>query len=407
MSLKKQPYLLKNKIQHYAWGSENENAYIPRLLGIAPEMNKPYAELWMGVHPNAPSEAAADDHFILLDQLIKDYPIQTLGKPVARHFSNTLPFLFKVLSVRDALSIQVHPNKKQAKILHQKDPENYPDANHKPEIAIALDSLLTLVGFKPYPDLIDTFNKYPEIKQFIGEDHYLPFNKAKTNSEQKKQLKNSYSVLMKKSIVYPEILGIYVTQLENRLSQVNYPLNLTEKYFLKLKKEYPCDAGLFSLFLFNLIEIRAGEAIFLNAGIPHSYLKGNIVECMANSDNVVRAGLTPKFKDVETLTDILTYEMRSVTILGKNKHQTEIIYQTGVPEFQITRWRLTNGQELNKNTSDKPAIMLIIEGDIIFNWDDKNKNTYHKGQAIFIPAFLKQYQIMAQSDALIFKAAVP
>ena len=147
---------MKNKIQHYALGGKGESAYIPRLIGIIPERDKPYAELWMGVHPNAPSYVEIDHSFILLDQLIRENPEEMLGKSVSNTYSNSLPFLLKVLSAEEALSIQVHPTKEQAKILHQKDSKFYPDDNHKPEIAIALDSHLAIVGFKPYPELVDT-----------------------------------------------------------------------------------------------------------------------------------------------------------------------------------------------------------------------------------------------------------
>jgi mannose-6-phosphate isomerase len=422
MILKKQAYLLKNKIQHYAWGAKNEYAYIPRLLGITPERDKPYAELWMGVHPNAPSEVEINGTTYLLDQVIKQHPIEMLGKSVAKKFSRSFPFLLKVLSAEEALSIQVHPNKEQAKILHKKDPKHYPDDNHKPEIAIALDSHLAIVGFKPYPELTETFNKYPEIILFSGEDNYFHFKKAKSKAEQKKWLKNIYASLMKKSITHPEALQKVIAQLADKLDHSHYPLSKEEEYFLQLKKKYPCDVGLFSIFLFNLVELRAGKAIFLDAGVPHAYLKGNIIECMANSDNVIRAGLTAKFKDMETLVDILTYRMEAIPVLGKNSNQKEIIYPTSIPEFQITRWKLDSGQELSIKTNDKPAILLIIEGEILFRCDneytsvnEKEKRAraslaptiFYKGQAIFIPAFLGEYTVIAQNSALLFKATVP
>jgi mannose-6-phosphate isomerase len=418
MILKKQPYLLKNKIQHYAWGGKGENAYIPKLLGISPERDKPYAELWMSAHPNAPSEVEINGTTYLLDQMIKQHPIEMLGKSTAKKFSRSFPFLLKVLSAEEALSIQVHPNKKQAKILHKKNPKHYPDNNHKPEIAIALDSHLAIVGFKPYPELIESLNKYPEIILFTGEDNYFHFKKAKAKSEQKKWLKNIYASLMKKSIAHPEALQKLITQLADKLDHSHCPFSREEEYFLELKKKYPCDVGLFSIFFCNLVELRAGEAIFLDAGVPHAYLKGNIIECMANSDNVVRAGLTPKFKDVQTLVDILTYDMKTVEILGKNNKSNTMIYKTPATEFEITRITLTRGSKVIQETGDKPAILLVIEGEILFSCDSVNEKEkraraslaptiFYKGQAVFIPAFLKQYQIIVQSDALIFKAEVP
>ena len=144
------PFRLLNKIQHYAWGARNEQAFIAKLLQLEVEKDKPYAELWMGTHPNAPSAVEINDQEkIPLDRFIKQFPKEVLGQKVIERFGVQLPFLFKVLSAGEALSIQAHPNKEQAAMLHQRDPEHYPDDNHKPEIAIALDQLTALVGFRP------------------------------------------------------------------------------------------------------------------------------------------------------------------------------------------------------------------------------------------------------------------
>jgi mannose-6-phosphate isomerase len=141
---------MQNPIQNYDWGTRNKEAYIPQLLGIDAKPDTPYGELWLGAHPKAPSMVWVDGELTPLDQWISAHPIEVLGKAVARKFNGQLPFLLKVLSAGEALSIQAHPNKAQAKILHATDPLHYPDDNHKPEIAIALDSLTALVGIKPY-----------------------------------------------------------------------------------------------------------------------------------------------------------------------------------------------------------------------------------------------------------------
>ncbi|OQA94318.1 MAG: Mannose-6-phosphate isomerase [Chloroflexi bacterium ADurb.Bin222] len=142
------PFRLHNAIQPYPWGSRGAEAFIPRLLGIPAAPEQPYAELWIGAHPNAPSRVFLGDEPLSLATLIAREPVAMLGAAVAQRFDNQLPFLFKVLSAAEPLSIQAHPDKVQAERLHARDPQHYPDANHKPEVAIALDRLTALAGLK-------------------------------------------------------------------------------------------------------------------------------------------------------------------------------------------------------------------------------------------------------------------
>ena len=158
-SFKAQPYLLKGTLQHYAWGTQNKDAFIPHFINIPVERDTPYAELWMGAHPKAPSTLALDNNNMPLDKCIEMFPEEILGKAIFARFKQ-LPFLFKVLSAAQALSIQAHPNKAQAEKLHMQDPEHYPDDNHKPEIAIALSNLTALAGFKSFDSLINTLENY-------------------------------------------------------------------------------------------------------------------------------------------------------------------------------------------------------------------------------------------------------
>ncbi|HEY3342559.1 MAG TPA: mannose-6-phosphate isomerase, class I, partial [Anaerolineae bacterium] len=148
-SISARPYLMHNQVQHYEWGTHDGDAYIPQLLGITPQAGQPYAELWMGAHPKAPSTVVVDGHDIPLDQWIAAHAQELLGHAVAARFDNGLPFLLKVLAAGEALSIQAHPNKAQARLLRASDPAHYPDDNHKPEIAIAIDSLTAVMGIKP------------------------------------------------------------------------------------------------------------------------------------------------------------------------------------------------------------------------------------------------------------------
>ena len=163
------PYKLKNKIQNYEWGTKNNKAFIPGFLGIPAEPDVPYAELWIGAHPKAPSEIEIDGILYPLNKVIEQFPVERLGQYASEKFGNKFPYLLKVLSAARALSIQTHPNKKQAVKLHAADPVNYPDDNHKPEIAIALDSLTAIAGFRPVIDIIANLKKYPQLQKFASE----------------------------------------------------------------------------------------------------------------------------------------------------------------------------------------------------------------------------------------------
>ncbi|MEE8391970.1 MAG: mannose-6-phosphate isomerase, class I, partial [Anaerolineae bacterium] len=165
-----------------------------------------------------------------------------------------------------------------------------------------------------------------------------------------------------------------------------------------------------SVFLLNLVHLEKGQGIFIKAGIPHAYLKGNIVECMANSDNVVRIGLTPKFKDAETLVDILDYEPKPVPILRGIPDFEQVIYPTPIPEFQVNWWKLGAGREKNKATENKPQVLLITKGEILIRWDVGSKSAekaFRQGQSIFIPAFLEKFKVEAQNPAELFEVQVP
>ncbi len=210
------PYRLINKIQHYAWGTKNEQAFIPKLLSRHPEPNVPYAELWMGSHPNAPSEVETAQGRQSLIEFISAHPVEILGRRVARQFFNQLPFLFKVLSAGEVLSIQAHPNKEQAVALHQRDPKHYPDANHKPEIAIALDHLVALAGFCSEKEIKETLHRYSEIRTFIGDapvDRFLKSSGEKKNEA----FKDLFTVLMEKGEDKPQSLENASAALQSRL----------------------------------------------------------------------------------------------------------------------------------------------------------------------------------------------
>ncbi|MGE5500043.1 MAG: mannose-6-phosphate isomerase, class I [Syntrophothermus sp.] len=399
-------YLLKNKIQNYEWGAKGSEAVIAKLLGIQPEEGKPYAELWIGAHAKAPSVVVLPEgKEVSLNELIEKYPEEILGKDVAKRFEGKLPFLLKVLSASEALSIQAHPDKTKAGILHLKDPENYPDDNHKPEIAIALDSLKALVGFKPLDKFLAALESYGGLKDFAGSRIVDEIQKSSLSEEDK--VKTLYEEIIKKSVSNPDELKTAVEEIKTEILRKEPGLRTEEEnLFLELENQYGTDVGLFSVLLFNLVKLKEGEGIFLDAGIPHAYLKGNIIECMANSDNVVRVGLTPKFKDVDSLLEILSYNLHPVEIINSNSSEKEEnIYQVPISEFEITRWKFTH-DSVRVIDNSSVSILLIVEGNISVELNGMMES-YKKGDSLLIPAMVKELKINFSKGSLVFRAFIP
>jgi len=392
--IKQKPYKLVNHVQNYEWGTKGKNAFIPKLLGFEAE-EKPYAEVWIGSHPKLSSEIIIDDDVFKLNDIIEKYPQEILGKNVAEKFENKLPFLLKILSANQALSIQTHPNKLQAVELHKNDSKNYPDDNHKPEVAIALDFLKALVGFRSLDEIEKNLNSIPQLKIFIGNEAVDTFLQNKS----KKGLKNLFATLMNNSTDSNRIENT-IRSVKKGIEQKN---NLSEEdeLFLILFEQYGIDIGLLVLFFLNVVNLKSGEAIYTPAGIPHAYLKGNIVECMANSDNVVRAGLTPKFKDIDQLANILTYQFGKPELIGKIYNSNITEYKVSAEEFCVEKIVLSN-TDLDLSTNNKVEIIFVTEGEIICD-----KLQIKKGESVLIPSILSHYSIISKTNSILFRVTVP
>ncbi|MCD6286701.1 MAG: mannose-6-phosphate isomerase, class I [Anaerolineae bacterium] len=408
------PYRLHNQIQNYAWGTRDNDAFIPHLLQFDPQPGVPYAELWIGTHPKAPSQVELPDgSMMLLHEWIAQEPRATLGKAVNARFGG-LPFLFKVLSAGQSLSIQAHPNKAQAEMLHEQDPAHYPDDNHKPEIAIALDHLTALMGFKPFDQLVGTLSRYPEIADFVGREtvNRIVATTAPFDVIAGTLTRELFAELIQHAIEDPPALSAAVDAVAQRLTGACENPSEAETLFLELGDRYGNqDVGLFALFLLNIVHLKSGEALFTEAGVPHAYLKGNIVECIASSDNVVRVGLTPKFRDAAALIKIVDTTPRIPKILDGSPTTlpsgvTTASYPVPAPEFEMARLVLPAGADFEATKGDRPAIALVIRGSIDLLWDGQH-DTYAQGASAFLPACLDSYTVRATEDAEVMIANVP
>ena len=402
------PYKLHNKIQYYDWGTKNDDAFIPKLLDAEIERDRPYAELWIGAHPKASSEIELDGRMTPLNGVISENTVDSLGEYVADKFSGTFPFLLKVLSAGKALSIQTHPNKNQAVRLHASSPENYPDDNHKPEIAVAIDSLSAVVGFKPAAAIASSLRSIPELREYADARLLESVLSAAAAPDLNKSVSELYADIMRRA-GEKEKLDTCVKKIHDRLSSRTSPAP-EEAQFLRQYDEFGPDVGLFSLFFFNLVQLKPGQAIFTDAGVPHAYLSGNIVECMANSDNVVRAGFTNKFKDVETLLDIIRYDFEECNFINSEQKMDEVTYETKAEEFRITRFHKRPGSYRGFASNGRPSVCLVLDGEIEIRWvsgNNENSERLLTGESFFVPAFLPEYNVSAVQEADYFVVDIP
>ncbi|XP_011505532.1 PREDICTED: mannose-6-phosphate isomerase [Ceratosolen solmsi marchali] len=356
---------LKCSIQNYLWGKQGLNSIVAALMKSAdpefiPKKEVPYAELWMGTHPNGPSFLKHQN--ISLNEYIQSNS-NILGNKVEEIYGKKLPFLFKVLSINKALSIQVHPNKEQAEKLHEAQPELYKDANHKPEMAIALTEFEALYGFRPMDEISFYIQKIPELRAAIGVDNIPRYNSS-IEKEVQNVLKSCFTSLVTQS---PQIIFEQLSKFRKRLSIMDEDRqSLHADLIERLHSDYPGDVGCFSIYFFNYIKLQPGEAIYIGANEPHTYLFGDCIECMACSDNVVRAGLTSKIKDIETLVSMLTYIGEPVAdkkFKALREDECTQIFRPPIQDFAVAK--ITIAPEIlsyNLIQRNSASILIIIDG---------------------------------------------
>jgi len=346
-------------VKDYAWGIRGMDSRVARyalenkaLKEVDPDT--PYAELWVGTHPKGPS-------------MLKD------GRSVEEAAGGQLPFLFKVLSAGKALSIQAHPDKKGAERLHAENPEAYGDSNHKPEMAIALTPFEAMCGFRRLEEIAILLKKHREFAECISEEAKLKVFLASTEESQTDALQKLFSSFMLCPKETSERnLQLLLIRLQAEQSQLHpHPHDepawerKCARAIMRLAAQFPGDPGAMAPFFLNYLLMAPGESFFMAANEPHAYVAGEIIECMACSDNVVRAGLTPKFKDVKNLVDMLTYSMGgpSIDAGGPCMEDPRITrYTPPVPEFEVMMVLVGPGETIVLKNPGVPAIMIVLEG---------------------------------------------
>ncbi|KAJ6819873.1 mannose-6-phosphate isomerase 2-like isoform X2 [Iris pallida] len=391
---------LRCSVQNYDWGRKGrEGSAVARLFernsGERIDLEKPYAELWMGTHESGPSFLVGGGE--TLKSWILENP-RVLGEKVLETWGGDLPFLFKVLSVAKALSIQAHPDKELAKILNKRQPNLYKDSNHKPEMAIAITEFKLLCGFVSIKELKHVLINVPEITELVGDENASNVMNIKDQDrfeEVKAVLQSLFTKLMSAS---KDSISEVVLKLTNRLNAESKIRVLTEKeqLVLLLEKQYPADVGVISAFFFNYVKLSPGEALYIGANEPHAYVSGECIECMATSDNVVRAGLTPKYRDVQTLCSMLTYRPGFPEILrGIPLNPYMLRYTPPFDEFEVDHCLLPSGESVVLSAVPGPSLFLVVAGEARLQIGSAAENMMAKeGDVLFVPA-LSEIQITA------------
>jgi mannose-6-phosphate isomerase len=403
-------YHLQNPVQRYAWGSVNG---ISDTLGIPNPGGGPLAEIWMGAHPSAPSTVIIDGERIGLDELVRRGPHEALGSKVVDKLGSSLPFLFKVLSAGTPLSIQAHPSKRKAQIGYEREnlggipvdaPErNYRDPNHKPEMAVALTPFELICGFRPVAEIIENMRLVApgEFARSIERLERDPsrvelsvffYNLISADERSRARLlatvsKRAADALEEKKVA-PDREGAF-------------------RWALRIMDIFPGDVGAILPLILNHIVLEPGEAAFIAPGELHAHLKGTCLEIMANSDNVIRGALTPKFIDLPELVSVLSFNPEGVhTVLPQAVGPCEEAYPTFVPDFELSRISVGPGRRCRRR-SRGPEILLCVSGSAEILCTGKTVLSLGRGETAFAAADACDYEIAADAPALVFRASVP
>ncbi|MCR9684653.1 mannose-6-phosphate isomerase, class I [Vibrio antiquarius] len=384
-------FRLSNPIKNFEWGCKYA---LSELFGIPNPDMRPQAELWMGAHSNGSSHIKIRGEELSLADAINSDSAYWLGEQMEKGIEQ-LPFLVKILAANQPLSIQVHPSKVAAETGFEKEnaqgiafdsPErNYKDSNHKPELVYAITPYLAMNGFRQLDEIHKLFSamELPSVELILE-----PF----LANPSRKTLERLFAAVLQldeseKQQAISELLSFD--------SSKNYSTEVVEAFQLitELAKLYPNDVGLFSPLFLNIIELHPGEAMFLYAETPHSYLKGVGVEVMANSDNVLRAGLSPKYIDVPELIANTKFESIKPSDLKMEpiKQGERLIYPIPVEDFKFD----IIDDAILDITVLSPEILLCVNGTAEIK-TEQNCVTLKAGESVMIPAATSSYSLNSQ-----------
>jgi mannose-6-phosphate isomerase len=383
---------LSNGVRFYPWGSRT---VIPDLLGEAVPVDRPYAELWVGAHPDEPSVLSDGQP---LDKAIEQHPDALLGTAVRERFGARLPFLMKVLAAEQPLSLQAHPTTEQAQagfaaeeaagVPHDDATRTFKDPFHKPELLLALTTFEALCGFRPVEESLHCLAKLQ-----------VPVLKPTIAALARGGLRAAIPQLLALSGKRRTELVEAVAEAASRFVAAHDPEFInTYRWAASLAQTYPGDPGVVISLMCNHLKLAPGEAVFLPAGNLHAYLSGAGIEVMASSDNVLRGGLTRKHVDLAALIEVLDFTDGRVPILHPVLGPGGLRYPVPVEDFDLTRCQL-DGQSGSLATGG-PQVLLCTEGTAVLTSAD-GELVLEKGSSAFVPAGAP---LTARGPAVLYRA---
>ena len=404
--------LLRGALRTYAWGSRTA---IAEFTGKPSPTAHPEAELWFGAHPGDPAWLETDTGEQSLLDTVRSDPEGQLGGAVRNRFGDSLPFLMKVLAADEPLSLQAHPSAEQAAEGFAREDRlaipvsspirNYRDRSHKPELLVALGTFEVLAGFRPAA-------KSVELLRALAVSNLDPLVNLLAGQPDGDGLRALFTTWI--TAPQPDLDVLVPAVIDGAINYVRSG----EKQFaaeartvLELGERYPGDAGVLASLLLNRLTLRPGEGIYLPAGNLHTYLHGVGIEVMANSDNVLRGGLTPKHVDVPELLRVLDFAPASEATL-RPKTSTdgmETVYETPAPEFSVSVLGIDGdllGHEVDApSRHDGPQILLCTEGSAVLH-AKSSVVTLERGAAAWVSADDGPIRLVAQRPTKLFRATV-
>lgn len=376
---------LHNQARDYAWGSKT---LISDYFGI-PATGYPMAEIWFGTHEGSPTKLA-ENHSVSLRE----------------HIGGELSFLLKILAADSPLSIQAHPNLEQARAGFERENalgialnashRNYRDANHKPEMIVALTEFEALCGFRneaqirnllldmvEAPDVSDTFIA-------IAQSWLDAFSAGGTAA-------------LVAAILEPKFEGhaIELTGFNAELAQL---ADFSARFELaaSLNRLFPGDPGVVVALLLNHVRLEPGQALFLPAGNIHAYIAGLGIELMANSDNVLRGGLTGKHIDVAELLSVLNFEASPVPYVNPVELAHGLIeYPIPVADFRLYRASVSGSNLLAEIALPAASIVLCAGGEVDLSDSRGNHEVLRRGEAAYLSTEARHFTLSGSGDVFI------
>lgn len=404
--------LLRGATRTYAWGSRTA---IAEFTGGPSPTAHPEAELWFGAHPGDPAWLETPDGEKSLLDAVQADPDGQLGPAVRGRFGDVLPFLVKVLAAEEPLSLQAHPSAVQAVEGYAREDRagvpvnspirNYRDRNHKPELLVALSEFHALGGFRPAARSV-------ELMRALAVSDLDPFIALLSGQPDADGLRALFTTWI--TAPQPDLDVLIPAVLDGAVAYVRSgetEFAAEARTLLELGERYPGDAGVLAAMLLNRITLAPGEALFMPAGNLHSYIHGMGMEVMANSDNVLRGGLTPKHVDVPELLRVLDFTPADEATLRTPTHRDgiEVVYDAPAEEFATCVLSLDGdnlGHEIDApSRHDGPQILVCTEGSVVVR-AKSDVVVLDRGSAAWVAADDGPIRLEAAAPSKLFRATV-